>query len=343
MKSINFALAIAAVLFTIGCIGDIDSHYGTTTPVSIGGAITGLAPGEQVVLELYEGGSKGMPLDSKIYTSDGNFTFDAKISGTRMGSAYTFPWYEVVVKEHPEGKYCVIDRRQEQIALEPINHVQVICGDAQLPDLHTSFPDLALAYCVNQQAFEGGYTTLEEFTMLYCRWKGVTDPTGIELLPSLQKLYLRGNNLNSLDLSQNVELISVSVSDNGMTSLTVASPKLYGIDAQHNALTSMDFSNCPLTEVIHINHNNLTNLNLSGLTELRWLNAGNNNISELDTSDLLNIYKFLLNDNLITTIDLSQAINVIDDVYLHRNPLDDATIEHLEYLEATGAIDFLLF
>ncbi len=341
------ALLTTIALSTTGCIssGFPPGDFSSQVWVSIGGSITGLEPGEEVLLELYNRNSSADNLrETQTYTANGSYSFETQLSSYRTYAGNVYPYYEVVVKNHPDGKFCTVDRRREKIAKADIDHVTVNCGTAQIPDLLVNFSDSAFAYCINQMAYEDGYTMMDEVLRLDCARKGITDPTGIELLPSLVYLDIEGNSIGSLDLSQQVELNTLNANDNGLISLNVSSStKLDTVRAADNVLTTIDFSNNLLIDEIDLSNNSLTSINLTGLAGLAKLLLNNNNLEVIDTSDLETLNRIELSDNQITTIDLSNVRFEIYEVELWRNPLTQETIDDLELLKAAGYIDRLWY
>lgn len=88
--------------------------------------------------------------------------------------------------------------------------------------------------------------------------------TGIEAFINLEELYCMGNQISSLDVSNNTELKNLSCSYNQLTTLDVS-------------------SNTALTE-LYCNWNQLTSLDVSSCIALMWMFCSNNKLTTLDIS-----------------------------------------------------------
>ena len=106
-------------------------------------------------------------------------------------------------------------------------------------------------------------TEASAFTgIIYCNNMNISNLTGIEAFTALTYLECDGNQLSSLDVSQNTAL--------------------YWLDCSENQLSSLDVSqNTDLTELI-CNFNQLTSLNVSQNTALTYLYCQNNQLTSLD-------------------------------------------------------------
>jgi Leucine-rich repeat (LRR) protein len=92
--------------------------------------------------------------------------------------------------------------------------------------------------------------------------KNISDFTGIEDFINLSLLDLYGNNLTSLDVSNNT--------------------KLKSLHCNNNSITSLDVSNNSMLTSLHCSFNALTNLDVSNNTKLEKLLCSNNNLSVLN-------------------------------------------------------------
>lgn len=146
---------------------------------------------------------------------------------------------------------------------------------------------------------------------------GIADLTGIEDFSSLQTLHVRNynmpTNLQSLDLSQNTQLVTVYAYYNSISSIDVSnSPNLQILGLFDNDLSSIDVSNNPNISFLDLSRNNLTNLDVSQNGNLNRLECYDNLLSSMDVTNNNNL-KYLAvgntpnhpNNNSITSIDLS--------------------------------------
>lgn len=114
----------------------------------------------------------------------------------------------------------------------------------------------------------------------------ISDLTGIEDFSALQYLYVRDNNLSSLNIQSLVNLFQLECSSNNLSNLDLSNnTTLYNLRAHSNQLTNIDFSNNLLITGIHVEFNQLTELNLSNQVDLQDLNCAANQIETIDLSN----------------------------------------------------------
>jgi hypothetical protein len=123
-------------------------------------------------------------------------------------------------------------------------------------------------------------------TTLNIQSQNIADLTGIECFTALTWLNCWGNQLTSLDVSQNTALTYLSCRVNQLTSLNVS------------GATALTYLGC--------NANQLTSLNVSQNTALTTLGCAGNQLSSLNVSQntaLINLYCYV---NQLTSLDISQ-------------------------------------
>ena len=165
--------------------------------------------------------------------------------------------------------------------------------------------------------------------------KNIQDLTGIQDFAALYNFDCTSNELISLDVSSNLNLVFFSCSNNNLTSLTMpeASSVFRELDFSNNSLThfemtnytnvawiaglnnqltSVDLSGSTIEFVISFENNELTDINLDG-AEIRSLRVSDNNLSILDLSEQLDLHAFSANNNPnLECINVSQA--QLDDI-----------------------------
>lgn len=107
---------------------------------------------------------------------------------------------------------------------------------------------------------------------------GITNLSGIEFFRDLQTLYVHANDLTSIDLSNNKELIDIRAFNNStLQSINIDGlSKLEIIGLNNNQITSIDVSSNTSLATFHIANNNLSTLNISKLSALTNFNAEDN-------------------------------------------------------------------
>ena len=123
----------------------------------------------------------------------------------------------------------------------------------------------------------------------------IEDLTGIEAFTSLQILDCSGNQLTSLDVSNNTALIELNCSYNPLTSLNVTN---------NTALIELNCSGDD-GEFSTLFMSQLTNLNVSNNTALIELNCRYNPLTSLDVSANIALHTLYCNGNQLTSLDVS--------------------------------------
>lgn len=109
-----------------------------------------------------------------------------------------------------------------------------------------------------------GESEANDVTEISCGGTGVSTLKGVEYFVNLTHLYVGGNNLSSLDVSNNTQLTELNVTWSNLSSL----------DVSHNA---------QLAE-LWADSNQLSSLDVSDNAQLTTLNVGDNDLSSLDVS-----------------------------------------------------------
>ncbi|MBQ6945222.1 MAG: hypothetical protein IJN43_12975 [Ruminococcus sp.] len=135
----------------------------------------------------------------------------------------------------------------------------------------------------------------------------VSDLSGIEYFTSLKLLHCEGNNLASLDLSNNTALEELKFYKTSLTTLDLSNNtalKILRCNENKN-LTTLDLSNNTALTELYCYNNQFTSLDLSNNTALTILNCTDNQLTSLDLSKNTALTKFTCDENL-TTLDLSK-------------------------------------
>ena len=110
--------------------------------------------------------------------------------------------------------------------------------------------------------------------------KGITDLTGIEDFAMLEGLWLADNQLTTLDVTTNSNLLFVFVRNNNLTALDVSGlVGLEKIEANGNELTSLDISDNTALQQLSLHDNLLEAIDISnipGNTQLNTFSIENN-------------------------------------------------------------------
>ena len=135
----------------------------------------------------------------------------------------------------------------------------------------------------------------------------IKDLTGIKGFESLTILRCKGNELTSLDLSNNTYLETLSCRYNQLTSLDVSnSTSLKSLGCSSNQLKNLNVRNNTLLENLWCDRNKLTSLDVRNNTSLKYLTFGINQLTSLDLSNNTSLEKLNCHNNELTSLDVSK-------------------------------------
>jgi len=147
---------------------------------------------------------------------------------------------------------------------------------------------------------------ISSVTILYVNSKNITDLTGIEDFTALTDLACWGNQLTSLDVSNNTALTWLSCGGNQLSSLDVSNNNaLTVLSCYGNQLTSLVVSNNTSLTYLECSWNQLTSLDVSNNTALTYLDCRNNLLTSLDVSNNTALTLLSCYGNQLTSLDVS--------------------------------------
>lgn len=136
---------------------------------------------------------------------------------------------------------------------------------ASLNILGVEFEDVNLAFCLRYKMQVQQITNLDQIENFGCTETGISNTKGIESLTNVEYLYLWGNEISEIDLSENTNLREVFLGTNPLTSVNL------------NGITFL--------EVLYLNDTPLNSIDLSQLYFLKRIYLFNSSISEIDLTD----------------------------------------------------------
>ena len=164
---------------------------------------------------------------------------------------------------------------------------------------------------------------IAELAFIDLSGKGIIDLTGIEHFTNLQTLYVNSNQLESLDISFNTDLIELRCQENQLSSLEVYNnTQLQSLACQSNQVSALDLSQNPFLVNLEAHENLLSSIDLSSNVNLQSVNLNHNNLSEIDVSMLPNLGLFRIGDNQISTLDVTNNL-VLYFLDCYHNQLSD--------------------
>jgi len=164
--------------------------------------------------------------------------------------------------------------------------------------------------------------------------KEISDLTGIEQFTSIEDLNCSENQIESLDLSQNIALLTLDCSENQIESLDLSKNtvlkelyclqnQLIGLNVSQNTaitmlacfdnqLSSLDVSQNTALLTLDCSSNQIDKIDISNNVSLTGFSCARNELSSLDISKNTALTLLYCFENLITKLDISQNIALTD-------------------------------
>ena len=229
-----------------------------------------------------------------------------------------------------------------------------------------NFPDKVFRAYVSKNFDKDGNGTLSdaeirnvtEIRTTDSEYKEVVDLKGIEFFPELTRLdcqtcglekidvsknlklellFVTNNKLKSLDVSKNTELQDISCSNNQLKELDVThTKKIWYLSCYSNKLTKLDISKNTELMYIECYGNELTSLDVSRCTKLKRLSCERNKITALDVSKNKDLVELSASTNQLASLDLSKNKSLTK-LYCSRNKLTSLDIKDLTELTEVEA------
>ncbi len=225
-----------------------------------------------------------------------------------------------------------------------------LCNSVNIPD--ANFKAYLLASAVN--TVDDGEISFEEAEALtgslIIRELSIADLTGIEAFVNISSLDCFGNELTTLDLTNNVALTSVNCRSNLISSLNVSGlVALNNLDFTDNLLESIDVTS--LTSVFYIgaSDNQLTSIDLSNNLALEDLGIYNCPLlTSLDlTANTSLAYLEAYDNPLLNSVNVANGNNGIIEIFDLRNSpnltcitVDDVAYADLNFTDIDVAANF---
>lgn len=135
---------------------------------------------------------------------------------------------------------------------------------------------------------------------------GLSSLKGLEHAINLQSLNCFGNQIVSLDISENTKLVQLNCRSNKLSSLDVSkNAMLLQIDCNQNQLTNLDVTKNLSLEILNCELNSITNIDTSKNSQLKTLNVNQNPISSIDVSQNLKLEELQCTHTSVSNLDFS--------------------------------------
>ena len=156
----------------------------------------------------------------------------------------------------------------------------------------------------------------------------ISDLTGIEDFTSLTNLNCSGNNLTSIDLSNNDQLVQLDCSSNLLTILDVsASTALVQLNARDNLLTTLDVSANTDLERLDFTKNQLVAIDIAANGALTSLKCSDNRLGNLDISNNQQLTELNCSSNFLNNLDVSSNAELVT-LFCSSNQLTDLNVSN---------------
>lgn len=221
------------------------------------------------------------------------------------------------------------------------DYAQAETGEIAIDE--TNFPDTAFRQYVSDKAdVDGsGFLSDEEIaavTEMGIADMGISSLKGINYFTALESLYCYGNNLWSIDLSENTALEILYCNNNNLSSLDLSKhSSLQKLDCSGNNLYSINVNGSSL---LHLNFekNKVKEIDLSGFTSLTYLNCDMNDLTDLDLTKNVNLLYFYCANNELTQLNLKEnvVLNTLDCSNNKLTQLDLNKNTSIQYLDCAN-------
>lgn len=200
---------------------------------------------------------------------------------------------------------------------------------------------------VNKQMLRLDAETVQELDLGILEYGTIGDLSGIEGFTSLKKLianqhnieqidlranilleeiYLAGNNLSSIDVSKNTNLVTLDLLANQLTKIVGLSIliKLEDLNLSFNYFEELSIDNTSL-EILRISNNDLVSLDITAAVNLTNVLLTTNKLQTLDVSSNKKLETLLVSDNQVQSINLGENV-ILTHLYITSNLLTDLDV-----------------
>jgi len=230
-----------------------------------------------------------------------------------------------------------------QAIIDALNAVTLI------PD--ANFEQKLIDLGIDTNGFTGNILNVDaaSINILSISSSNISSIQGIEAFVNLTTLYADYNNLSTVDLSANTQLLNIEIQYNQLTTLNLTGlQNLQSLKCHQNLLTQLDVSDSILLSTLIVANNQLTALNLTGLQNLQYLYCQYNGLTQLDVSDNPNLTGIVVVYNQLTELDVRNGNNsIINNFTATDNPnltciyVDDASASYLSSWNKDTATTFV--
>lgn len=185
---------------------------------------------------------------------------------------------------------------------------------------------------INKKVLKSDVLDIEYLNINNTNSNIIKDLKGIEAFTNLKRLYASGNELTTIDLSNNIVLDTVNLSVNKLTAINGLSKltNLKWLSLSYNDFTEFSITNSSVNNIL-ISDNDLVSFDSSKAPKLKSALLTLNNIEYLDFSKNILLETLIFSANKIETINLNNNTN-LKYIYGSSNLLKELDVSKLENL-----------
>lgn len=151
--------------------------------------------------------------------------------------------------------------------------------------------------------------------------QNIADFTGLEEFTKITRFYGIASQLNTIDLSANIDLILIDLNTNSIANIDVSKNiSLETFVLRDNNLSSLDVSKNTKLELLICDQNQIATLDVSNNTNLEYLSVQNNNLTSINLLSNIELTDLLISGNKLSAIDLTANLK-LDYLAVDRNQL----------------------
>lgn len=171
-------------------------------------------------------------------------------------------------------------------------------------------------------------SNISNITSINLNSKGINSLVGIQDFAALQTLYCWGNNLGTINVTNNPLLEELNAHSNNISWINLTqNPLLRFLQLTSNLLTSIDVSQNPNLESLLLHDNQLSYLDVSSNSSLLHLQVGFNSITSLNVSQNVLLEELSFQANQVTSIDLTKNYT-LDQLTCDRNNMTSLNLTY---------------
>lgn len=239
-------------------------------------------------------------------------------------------------KEHTINKTDLSEIDETDYSEE--SDVEIFSAESEIAVDENNFPDEAFRNWVGENCDTDNNGLLSEaevdsVTYVSVASCGITSLDGIEYFSNMQRLSCGSNDLETLDVSKNINLERLECFENNLTELDISTlVNLKELHCSSNKISKLDLTNNKELEVLRCETNELTELDVTENPKLRILYFTNNKIKEIDVSHNLELVSLDIRSNDFSYIDISNNIK-LKEILCDNNNLKELDVSHNIALE----------